>query len=56
MATSKASRFAKGGRPALPDVATTNMLVCAECFEIGGLENEISDNGDPDGSLAAQIE
>ena len=29
--------------------------LCAECFEVGGLENEISDYGDPEGKLAARI-
>jgi hypothetical protein len=33
-----------------------NCALCAECFEIAGLENEISDHGDPDGKLAAEIE
>jgi hypothetical protein len=27
---------------------------CAECYELGGIENEISDYGDPDGKLAAE--
>lgn len=30
--------------------------LCEECYEVSGLENQISDCGDPDGTLAAMIE
>jgi hypothetical protein len=30
--------------------------LCVECYEIAGIENEIADNGDPSGKLAAEIE
>jgi hypothetical protein len=32
-----------------------NCDLCVECFEISGIENQISDCGDPDGKLAREI-
>lgn len=33
----------------------SDVRLCADCFELGGIENEASDYGDPDGKLAAEI-
>jgi hypothetical protein len=30
--------------------------LCPECYEMGGIENEIADRGDPDGSLMREVQ
>lgn len=33
-----------------------HLRLCFECFEVAGIENEISDCGDPDDKLAKEID
>ncbi len=58
------NRFAKGsgcfaccncGRETRNVDGNGHLDMCPECYEAAGLENEISDCGDPDGSLQAEL-
>lgn len=61
----KASGFKKGSGCFPCEVCTRStrdtggdnaqVRLCAECYEVAGIENQIADRGDQDGSLRAEV-
>lgn len=38
------------------DIDSANLNMCGECYESAGIENQILDEGDPDGSLQREVD